>query len=82
MPPLAAKTPQPGDSASSTPADDRVIAFLRQKLAGEPLPAAAAAAAHFHDAISVAFIVVRRHCSLETGVADQQRGQRVPRAEA
>ncbi|KAF8719906.1 hypothetical protein HU200_024669 [Digitaria exilis] len=47
MPPLAAETPQPGDSAS-TPADDRLLAFLRQKLAGEVLPAAAAA--HFHDA--------------------------------
>ncbi|KAF8715857.1 hypothetical protein HU200_026812 [Digitaria exilis] len=39
--------PQPDDNAS-TPADDRLIAFLHQKLAGEALPAAAAA--HFHDA--------------------------------
>nr|CAB3464784.1 unnamed protein product [Digitaria exilis] len=47
MPPLAAEMPQPDDNAS-TPADDRLIAFLHQKLAGEALPAAAAA--HFHDA--------------------------------
>ncbi|OEL22380.1 hypothetical protein BAE44_0016602 [Dichanthelium oligosanthes] len=46
--PLAAETPQPGDPASSTPADDELLGFLRQKLKGEALPAAAGA--HFHDA--------------------------------
>ncbi|XP_004961530.1 uncharacterized protein LOC101760926 isoform X2 [Setaria italica] len=39
--------PQPGDPAASTPADDGLVAFLRMKLAGEALPAAAGT--HFHD---------------------------------
>ncbi|RCV32620.1 hypothetical protein SETIT_7G017500v2 [Setaria italica] len=43
---LAADTPQPDDPAP-TPSDDRLLSFLRLKLGGEALPAAAGA--HFHD---------------------------------
>ncbi|TKV94416.1 hypothetical protein SEVIR_9G293400v4 [Setaria viridis] len=46
MAPFAADTPQPDDPAP-TSSDDRLLSFLRLKLAGEALPAAAGAL--FHD---------------------------------
>ncbi|KAF8647362.1 hypothetical protein HU200_065398 [Digitaria exilis] len=45
--PLPPETPPPGDDAFA-PTDESLLAFLRQKLADEPLPAAVVA--HFHDA--------------------------------
>ncbi|KAF8689454.1 hypothetical protein HU200_041776 [Digitaria exilis] len=45
--PLRPETPPPGDDAFA-PADDTLLAFLHQKIAGAPLPAAAVA--HFHNA--------------------------------
>ncbi|CAN6341428.1 unnamed protein product [Urochloa humidicola] len=48
MPPLAAEPPKLGDPAPPIPADDMLVGFLRNKLAGEALPSAAGA--HFHEA--------------------------------